>query len=97
MDWTDHTWELHDFSDTAAFVQNLDLVITVDTAAGHVAGALGRPVWVMIPYEFDFRWLDGRTDTPWYPTMRLFREPAPRDTATQIAQIEQALREFKPC
>jgi hypothetical protein len=69
----------------------------VDTAAGHLAGALGRPVWVMIPYEIDFRWLAGRTDSPWYPTMRLFREPAPRDTATQTAQIVQALREFKPC
>jgi tetratricopeptide (TPR) repeat protein len=97
MDWNDYTSELHDFSDTAALVQNLDLVITVDSAAGHLAGALGRPVWVMVPFEFDFRWLAGRGDSPWYPTMRLFREPAPRDTATPIAQIVKALREFKRC
>ena len=97
MDWTDFTSELHDFSDTAALVQNLDLVITVDTSMAHLAGALGRPVWVVVPFESDFRWLVGRTDSPWYPTMRLFREPVPRDTATPIAQMVQALREFKPC
>jgi len=97
MDWTDYTSELHDFSDTAALVQNLDLVITVDTSVGHLAGALGRPVWVMIPFRCDFRWLTNRTDSPWYPTMRLFREPVAGDTATPIAQMVQALREFKSC
>ncbi len=97
MDWADYTSELHDFSDTAALMQNLDLVITVDTSAGHLAVALGRPVWVIIPFESDFRWLAGRTDSPWYPTMRLFREPVAGDTVTPITQIVQALREFKPC
>ena len=95
MDLTDHTSELHDFADTAALVQNLDLVISVDTSTAHLAGALGRPVWVVIPFACDFRWLANRDDSPWYPTMRLFREPVRGDTATPIGQMVLALREFK--
>jgi hypothetical protein len=96
MDWTDFTAEISDFADTAAFIQNLDLVITVDTSIAHLAGALAKPVWVVIPFQADFRWHEHRTDSPWYPTMRLFREPAPRDIATPIAEIVNALEEFQP-
>ena len=62
------------FLDTAAVMKNLDLVVTSDTAVAHLAGALGVPVWVALPYSPDWRWLLGREDSPWYPTMRLFRQ-----------------------
>jgi tetratricopeptide (TPR) repeat protein len=93
MDWTDYTEELFDFAETAALVQNLDLVISVDTSVAHLAGALARAVWVVIPFQCDFRWLTHRTDSPWYPTMRLFRQPSMHDWATPISQIEAALRQ----
>ena len=70
-DWTN---ELHDFADTAALVECLDGVVTVDTAVAHLAGALGKPVWILIPIAPDFRWLMDRTDSPWYPTARLIRQ-----------------------
>lgn len=66
--------DLHDFSDTAALVANLDLVISVDTAVVHLAGALAKPTWVLLPFNPDWRWLRERQDTPWYPAMRLFRQ-----------------------
>jgi ADP-heptose:LPS heptosyltransferase len=65
---------LGSFADTAAAVAALDLVITVDTSVAHLAGALGRPVWVLLPHSLDWRWLHEREDSPWYPTMRLFRQ-----------------------
>ncbi|HEY8096473.1 MAG TPA: glycosyltransferase family 9 protein, partial [Methylobacter sp.] len=65
---------LDDFSDTAAVIANLDLVITVDTAVAHLAGAMGKPVWILLPFAADFRWLIDRTDSPWYPTAKLFRQ-----------------------
>ena len=68
---------LRDFAETAAAVAALDLVISVDTSVAHLAGALGRPVWVLLPYALDWRWLRDRADTPWYPTMRLFRQERP--------------------
>ena len=71
---TDWTEEIGDFADAAALVANLDLVITVDTAAAHLAGALGKPVWLMLAELPDWRWMLGRNDSPWYPSMRLFRE-----------------------
>ncbi len=74
MKLIDLTAQLGDFSDTAALVANLDLVITVDTSVAHLAGALAKPVWTLIPRGPDFRWLLDRTTTPWYPTMRLFRQ-----------------------
>jgi hypothetical protein len=69
--------EVTDFADTAALVSELDLIISVDTSIAHLAGALGKPVWVLLPYAADWRWLQGREDSPWYPTAKLYRQPAP--------------------
>jgi len=69
--------ELGDFADTAAVIANLDLVIAVDTAVAHLAGALGKPVWLLLPFSGEWRWLEERSDSPWYPGMRLFRQPRP--------------------
>ena len=82
---------LTDFADTAAILQELDLLITVDTAVAHLAGALGRPVWLMLPHAPDWRWLLGRSDTPWYPTMTLYRQPAHGDWDTVVAAIRRDL------
>ena len=70
----DHTGAIGDFADTAAIVAQLDLVISADTAVAHLAGAMGKPVWTMLPYAPDWRWMLDRDDSPWYPTMRLFRK-----------------------
>jgi hypothetical protein len=86
--------DLDAFVDTAAIMQSLDLVITCDTATAHLAGALGRPVWVALPYDADWRWLEGRTDSPWYPTMRLFRQAAPDDWISVFAAMETALADL---
>jgi hypothetical protein len=83
--------QLRDFADTAAVVSLLDLVIGVDTAVVHLAGAMAKPVWVMLPFSPDFRWLLDRADSPWYPTARLFRQPAPGDWTSVIARIADAL------
>jgi tetratricopeptide (TPR) repeat protein len=83
-DWTD---ELSDFDDTAALISGLDLVISVDTAVAHLAGALGKPVWLLNRYDTDWRWMEDRTDSPWYPTMRIFRQPANQDWNTPITEI----------
>ena len=80
-----------DFADTASVVAQLDLVITVDTAVAHLAGALGKPVWVMLPLNCDWRWLLQREDTPWYPTMRLFRQSRRGDWTDVIHRIRTAL------
>ena len=81
------------FMDTAAIMMNLDLIITVDTSIAHLAGALGIPVWVILPYVPDWRWMLKRTDSPWYPTMRLFRQELPGDWGGAIQQVTEALRE----
>jgi Flp pilus assembly protein TadD len=86
--------ELTDFADTAALVSCVDLVIAVDTAGAHLAGALGRPLWLLLPFAADWRWLLGRRDSPWYPTARLFRQPRPGDWASVIAEVETALRQW---
>jgi tetratricopeptide (TPR) repeat protein len=78
---------LGDFSDTAAIVGALDLIITVDSSVAHVAGALGRPTWVMLPYALDWRWLRDREDSPWYPTMRLFRQRKPLDWKSVLERL----------
>lgn len=79
------------FADTAAAIDHLDLVIAVDTAVAHLAGALGKPVWTLLQKIPDWRWLMDREDTPWYPTMRLFRQPAPGDWETPIAAVDRWL------
>jgi len=79
------------FVDTAAIMMNLDLVISSDTSVVHLAGALGVPVWVLLPSTPDWRWLLDRSDSPWYPTMRLFRQKAPGDWSGVFAEIHQAL------
>ncbi len=85
--------ELTDFSETAAAIAQLDLVICVDTAVAHLAGALGKPVWLLLPEIGDFRWLEGREDSPWYPTMRLFRQRVLGEWDEVVARIEVALRD----
>ena len=80
------------FIDTAAVMANLDLIISSDTSIPHVAGALGRPVWVALNYVLDWRWLLDRHYSPWYPTARLFRQPRRGDWTSVFAQIERELR-----
>lgn len=80
-----------DFADTAAVVSQLDLVISVDTSVAHLAGALARPVWVLLPFVPDWRWLLDREDSPWYPTARLFRQPKPGDWANVIERLDAEL------
>jgi ADP-heptose:LPS heptosyltransferase len=80
------------FIDTAAAMSNLDLIITPDTSIAHLAGALGRPTWVALRYVPDWRWLLDRDDSPWYPTMRLFRQGSEGDWKSAISKIEQELR-----
>jgi hypothetical protein len=84
---------LRDFADTASVVEQLDLVISADTSVAHLAGALGRPAWVLLPFAPDWRWMLTREDTPWYPTLRLFRQPAPGDWAAVIHRVRDALLE----
>jgi hypothetical protein len=91
IDWTP---ELSNFAD-AALIANLDLVITVDTATAHLAGALGKPVWVMLPFAADWRWLQEREDSPWYPTMRLFRQPRSGDWGSVVGRVVEALGKWK--
>ncbi|MFZ2267940.1 MAG: tetratricopeptide repeat-containing glycosyltransferase family protein [Azonexus sp.] len=85
-----HEEELDDFSDTAALVSLMDLVISVDTVAAHVAGALGKPVWILLPFSPDFRWLTERADTPWYPSARLFRQGRLGDWDGVVSQVLEA-------
>jgi Tfp pilus assembly protein PilF len=85
---------LRDFADTAAVIALLDVVISVDTAVAHLAGALGKPVMLLLPHAADFRWLRNRDDTPWYPTARLFRQPAFGDWDSVIARISDRLRQL---
>ena len=92
--------DLHHFGDTAALIENLDLVISIDTATAHLAGAMGKPVWVLLPYVPDWRWFPDRPDSPWYPTMRLYRQPARGDWQAPIAQmlkdLDQWIQEQRP-
>jgi ADP-heptose:LPS heptosyltransferase len=82
---------LSDFAETAAAIVNLDLVISVDTAVAHLAGALAKPVWLLLPFVPDWRWLLDRDDTPWYRTMRLFRQRTPGDWDEVIERVGRAL------
>lgn len=85
-----------DFSDTAWAIAQLDLIITVDTSVAHLAGTLGKPTWVLLPCVPDWRWLLGREDSPWYPTVRLFRQPQPGEWAPVLEQVYKALETFEP-
>ncbi|MGC1445062.1 MAG: glycosyltransferase family 9 protein, partial [Xanthobacteraceae bacterium] len=87
----DPTAELAGFEDTAALIANLDLVISVDTAVAHLAGALGKPVWILSRFDGCWRWLNGREDSPWYPTARLFHQKAPGARDEVIARLRDAL------
>jgi hypothetical protein len=93
VDWTG---ELHDFADTAALIANLDLVISADTAVAHLAGALGKRVWVLLPHTPDWRWMLHRSDSPWYPTMRLFRQERRGEWTAPVWNVIQALEKMQP-
>ncbi|MGJ4941212.1 tetratricopeptide repeat protein [Bradyrhizobium sp. HKCCYLS1011] len=90
-DILDPTAEVGDFVDTAALISCLDLVITVDTSVAHLSGALGKPTWIMLPFTPDYRWLLNRDDSPWYPSVRLFRQDASRDYARVVTRVRAAL------
>jgi tetratricopeptide (TPR) repeat protein len=85
---------LNDFADTAAALANLDLLVTVDTAVAHLAGALGKPVWILLTHNPDWRWLLEREDSPWYPTARLFRQSVAGDWASVIDRVHYELRQL---
>jgi tetratricopeptide (TPR) repeat protein len=87
----DHTAQLTDFAETAALVSCLDVVITVDTSVAHLAGALGRATWLLLPYVADWRWLLNRDDSPWYPTVRLFRQSETRDYGSVVERVREEL------
>ncbi len=78
-------------ADTAALIEELDLVISVDTSIAHLAGALARPCWVLLPFAPDWRWLLEREDSPWYPTLRLFRQRALRDWTGVVSRVADEL------
>lgn len=88
---TDMREHIQDFADTAALVSHLDLVITVDTSVEHVAGALGKPTWVLLPFSSDWRWLTDREDSPWYPSVRLFRQPRQGDWQSVLERVRGEL------
>ena len=90
----DHAPDLQDFADTAALVSALDLVISVDTSVCHLAGAIGKPCWVVIPYTPDWRWLMQREDSPWYPSLRLFRQERFGDWPGVFECLSQALEDM---
>jgi ADP-heptose:LPS heptosyltransferase len=84
--------KLSDFEETAALIENLDMVISVDTVVAHLAGALGKPVWIMLRHSGEWRWLLNRNDSPWYPTARIFRQQKPGDWAGVVGDITQQLQ-----
>jgi hypothetical protein len=88
--------QLGDFVDTAAIIAALDLVVSVDTAVAHLAGALGKPVWLLLPFSAEWRWLIGRADSPWYPTARLYRQPEIGAWSAAIAEVAAALERLAP-
>jgi len=87
---------LYDFADTAALLMEMDLVISVDTSVAHLAGALGKPVWILLSHAPDFRWMLERTDSPWYPSARLFRQPAPGDWGSVMGLLRDHLESGVP-
>jgi tetratricopeptide (TPR) repeat protein len=87
----DHSAALQDFADTAALLSHMDLVLSVDTSVAHLAGALARPTWVLLPFSAEWRWLIGRVDSPWYPTARLFRQARTGDWDSVVRAVMEAL------
>ncbi|MBV9994449.1 MAG: hypothetical protein JO127_04470 [Caulobacteraceae bacterium] len=88
---------LKDFSDTAGLLELMDLVVTVDTSIAHLAGAMGKPVWILLPFCPDWRWLLDREDSPWYPSARLLRQPGVGDWTSVIRSVSEGLRaRFNP-
>jgi hypothetical protein len=85
---------LESFADTAAVIASLDLIISIDSATAHLAGALGKPVWILLPYAPDWRWLLGRDDSPWYPSARLFRQARLDDWSGVVEKVTQELAHF---
>ena len=85
---------LHDFSDTAALIELIDLVICIDTSVAHLAGAMGKPVWLLLAFDPDWRWFLDRDDSPWYPTMRLFRQSAPGDWDGVLERVQEELARY---
>jgi tetratricopeptide (TPR) repeat protein len=92
LDLVDVMDEVGDFADTAGLIMNLDLIISVDTSVAHLAGALGKPAWILLAFSPDWRWMLDRQDNPWYPTMRLFRQPSPGDWKSVISGVLSQLR-----
>lgn len=92
---TDLSGHIHDFADTAALLDKLDLLVSVDTSVPHLAGALDKPAWLLLPFVVDWRWLLHRSDSPWYPSFRLFRQPLPGQWEPVIAQVAQALENWQ--
>ena len=90
-DIVDLTAHLSDFAETAALMSCLDLIITVDTSMAHLAGALGRPTWIMLQHMPDWRWLLDREDSPWYPTARLFRQAEPGNFSDVVERVRAEL------
>ena len=90
--FTDLGADLRDYADTAAVMAELDLIISPCTSPAHLAGALGRPVWIALSYVADWRWMRGTTESPWYPTARLYRQPAPGDWGSVIQAMIKDLK-----
>ncbi|HEY8024025.1 MAG TPA: tetratricopeptide repeat protein [Burkholderiaceae bacterium] len=94
--WLHFDGELNDFSETAALISHLGLVVTVDTAVAHLAGAMGKDTWLLLSFQADWRWLEGRQDSPWYPSMRLFRQARSGDWQAVLQDVKAALQEKFP-
>jgi hypothetical protein len=92
---TDFMAEMTDFADTAALIANLDLVVSVDSAVLHVASALGKPVWMLNRFDSCWRWFTGRRDSPWYPRLRIYRQPKAWDWDPVVAHVAHDLRQVK--
>ena len=91
-----HHDQLHDFSDTAALIKEMDMVISIDTSVVHLAGALGHPLWVLLPQITDYRWTPDGETTPWYPHATLFRQTAAGDWADVISRVVRQLQKTIP-
>jgi hypothetical protein len=96
MNIIDHMSRAKDMADTAALISHLDLVISVETAVAHLAGAMAKPTRVLLPFLADWRWMTGREDSPWYPTMTLYRQPAPGDWSTPLARLAADVASVSP-